>query len=71
LQGLNQLALLTSACFFFLFLRSFSFLFSYHSHSTNEVWVTIVRPGLLTDEAPGGPGSLLVETGDNLSGDLQ
>ena len=38
--------------------------------STSEFSVTIVRPGTLTDEPGGGPGCLLVDTGDNLSGSI-
>lgn len=38
--------------------------------STKDMAVTIVRPGLLTDDIPGGPGNLLVDTGDNLAGSL-
>eukprot|EP00802_Teleaulax_amphioxeia_P023716 Tamp_24339.p1 GENE.Tamp_24339~~Tamp_24339.p1 ORF type:complete len:316 (+),score=25.02 Tamp_24339:49-948(+) len=38
--------------------------------STRDLSVTIVRPGLLTDEAPRGAGNLLVDCGDSLSGSL-
>ncbi|EKX41730.1 hypothetical protein GUITHDRAFT_112146 [Guillardia theta CCMP2712] len=38
--------------------------------STNKMSYTIVRPGYLNDDPPGGPTTLLVDTGDNLSGSI-